>query len=183
MCGIAGIISKRDGLSLILEKMIAKINHRGPDHTGVYIHGRVGLAHARLSIIDTSSRSNLPLHDHTRRFTIVFNGEIFNYVEIRDKLLKLGYLFNTDGDSEVLLNGYIHYGHKILDLVRGFYAFCIYDKEEEKIVLARDSFGKKPLYFHNDMSGFTFGSEIKAILCACNQTPLVNYSSLSHFLW
>ena len=128
MCGISGILSKNKGLiEPLLKSMMKSLHHRGPDNSSFYINNNLGLAHSRLSIIDLDESSNQPLHDSAKRYSIVFNGEILNYRELKADLLKKGAVFNTSGDTEGLLNGYIYFGLEFLKKIRGFYAFCIYD--------------------------------------------------------
>ena len=184
MCGISGIISNNKGLiEPLLKSMMNSLHHRGPDNSSFYVNNNLGLAHSRLSIIDLDESSNQPLHDYSKRYSIVFNGEILNYRELKDDLLKKGAIFNTSGDTEVLLNGYIYFGLEILKKIRGFYAFCIYDSFKNEMILGRDLFGKKPLYYLNDQKHFLFGSEIKAIISTSNNAPKIDYESLPHFLW
>ena len=183
MCGIAGIVSSERSLEPILFEMMDSLQHRGPDNNSSYINKNVGLAHTRLSIIDLSEKSNQPLHDSSNRYVIVFNGEIYNYKEIKSNLLSKGIIFNTDGDAEVLLNGFAYFGIEIFNKIGGFYSVCIYDTYEETFTLARDYFGKKPLYFINTGKEFLFGSEIKTLLCSLSKKPEMNFESLSHYLW
>jgi asparagine synthase (glutamine-hydrolysing) len=183
MCGIAGIISSERPIQTILDNMMESLEHRGPDNQSSYIEGNLGLAHTRLSIIDLSEEANQPIVDSTGRYVIIFNGEIYNYQELREDLRKQDFSFTTNSDTEVLLNGYIAFKEKIFTMVRGFYAVCIYDKLESSIFLTRDFFGKKPLYFYNGNNEFLFASEIKAITRNLEHTPSINYESLSHYLW
>ena len=184
MCGIAGILYKNmSPPKSILEAMINTLEHRGPDNLSTYYDNNLGLAHSRLSIIGLDSSSNQPMHDSTKRYSIVFNGEIFNYIDIKEKLLKKGVRFNTSGDTEVLLNGFIHYGLEILKIVQGFYAFCIFDHIKQELVIARDVIGKKPLYLYKDKEKILFGSEIKAIKSVIYKNVNIDYSSMAHFLW
>ena len=166
MCGIAGIInfdkSKID--PEIANVVKNSLEHRGPDFSKVdYISENVTLIHTRLSIIDLDQRSNQPMYSKDKRFSIVFNGEIYNYKEIRKILEEKGVRFFTDGDTEVLLEGFVQYGSNILNLLRGQFAFAIYDSLEESFFLARDRVGIKPLYFSLVDEVFIFSSELKAI--------------------
>ena len=166
MCGIAGIInfdkSKID--PEIANVVKNSLEHRGPDFSKIdYISENVTLIHTRLSIIDLDQRSNQPMYSKDKRFSIVFNGEIYNYKEIRKILEEKGVRFFTDGDTEVLLEGFVEYGSNILSLLRGQFAFAIYDSLEESFFLARDRVGIKPLYFSLVDDVFIFSSELKAI--------------------
>ena len=183
MCGIAGIISSKRNLSIITEQMKKDLFHRGPDNQTSFISKNLGLVHTRLSIIDLSEAANQPMTHFSGEYVIVFNGEIFNYRELREKLKMKGIPFSTDGDTEVLLNGFVEYGKDFLMEVRGFFAFCLYNIKEEKIILSRDFFGKKPLYYYKKDNEFLFGSEIKAIKNNIENSIYVNYESISHYLW
>ena len=166
MCGIAGIVNfDQSKINPELANGIKKsLEHRGPDFSKVdYINENVALIHTRLSIIDLDQRSNQPMYSKDNRFSIVFNGEIYNFREIRKTLEEKGVRFFTDGDTEVLLEGFVHYGSKILDLLRGQFAFAIYDSLEGSFFLARDRVGIKPLYFALLDEVFIFSSELKAI--------------------
>lgn len=167
MCGISGkIYFTNDTVTRYqLHKMASIISHRGPDDTGYYISkkGKVGFAHNRLSIIDLSKRANQPMA-YMNRYVMVFNGEIYNFQEERNKLQNLGYKFNTTSDSEVILALYDKYKERCLSKMRGMFALAIYDTKEQQIFIARDRLGKKPLkYFINDKC-LIFASELKAIL-------------------
>ena len=166
MCGIAGILNfDQSKINPELANGIKKsLEHRGPDFSKIdYINENVALIHTRLSIIDLDQRSNQPMYSKDKRFSIVFNGEIYNFREIRKTLEEKGVRFFTDGDTEVLLEGFVHYGSKILDLLRGQFAFAIYDSLEGSFFLARDRVGIKPLYFSLLDEVFIFSSELKAI--------------------
>lgn len=163
MCGIVGLINK-SGLQAdynILKKMADTIHHRGPDDDGVMIDGPVGFFHKRLSIIDIAGGQQPMTY---KDFTIVYNGEIYNYIELREDLKKKGHLFETSSDTEVILHMYKEYGKNFLNLLNGMFAFIIYDKNEKEIFIARDHFGIKPLYWYYDEDLIAFGSEIKALL-------------------
>ena len=170
MCGVAGILSLKptDNQSMRSEVglMVRAISHRGPDHEGLWSGDndeQICLGHRRLAIIDISEDGNQPMISIHRHSVLAFNGEIYNYKEIRKDLEAIGISFNTEGDTEVLLKGFIEHGEGILEKLRGQFAFGIYDKAEESIFLARDRVGIKPLYFSKYKDWFIFGSEIKAI--------------------
>ena len=167
MCGIAGIIANH---SLSKEDFIRcqnasnQLAKRGPDAEGIANYDWAILAHRRLSIIDTNAASNQPMEDSSARYSIVFNGEIYNYKILKKDLLEKGYSFKNESDTEVLLNGYDCYGTAFLNKLNGFFAFVIYDKQEKTTLVARDRFGIKPLLFYKKEEAFYFASEMKALL-------------------
>lgn len=162
MCGIAGIISENPRLE-DLETMLRKQSHRGPDNTGYYIdRGYSALGHNRLSIIDLSSEANQPFVNISNRYSLTFNGEIYNYKELR-KELNSRYTFRTSSDTEVLLASYIIWGKECLDRLIGMFAFAIWDRKTKSLFAARDRFGVKPFYYNYSDGNFLFASEIKAI--------------------
>lgn len=167
MCGIAGVIHF-DGTSVqrtALEGMASVLSHRGPDHQGVWLNAdsNVGLCHRRLSIIDLSSNGNQPMQYSDGRFTIVYNGEIYNYLELRSDLEKDGVEFRTRTDTEVLLALFKKYGLDCINMLDGMFAFAIWDADKSKLFCARDRFGEKPFFYLRKGSSFYFASEIKAI--------------------
>jgi asparagine synthase (glutamine-hydrolysing) len=166
MCGITGImafnlVGKMNMIHLTNATMALK--KRGPDFQDIYHDDFVGLGHRRLSIIDTSAASNQPLWDESKRYCIVFNGEIFNFKNLRESLLKSGFTFFSQGDSEVLLKLFMRDGESCLNQLNGFFSFCIYDKQEQSFFVARDRYGVKPLLYSHDEDRFLFASEMKAI--------------------
>lgn len=162
MCGIAGYVGAGNGESL--ENMIASIKYRGPDNTGVFVHQRVGFAHARLSIIDLSPQGNQPMSNRDKSIVIVFNGEIYNFKELREELNIAGkYTFVSTSDTEVILHLYEEYGEDCFRMLNGMFAIALYDFREDKLVLARDRLGKKPLYWAKFNSTIIFASELKAV--------------------
>ena len=166
MCGIAGIFNFSDNKinPEIANIMGASLEHRGPDFSDIqFIKNNVVFIHTRLAIIDLDKRSNQPFRSDDERFTIVFNGEIYNFKEIRKELENLGFKFRTTGDTEVLLNGYIEFGEQILHKLRGQFAFAIFDSLENKVFLARDRVGIKPLYYSLNKESLIFSSELKTI--------------------
>lgn len=174
MCGIAGIIHKEAGqISLhTLQAMGNALQHRGPDSNGAWIDptGKVGFAHQRLSIIDTSGAGAQPFH-YMGRYSIVFNGEIYNYRELKQTLLKKGYTFHSETDTEVIPAALDHYGRDFLDQLNGMFAFVMLDHLEQVLWLARDRFGEKPLYYFKDTHTLLFGSEPSAITAAQKLEP------------
>jgi len=166
MCGILGRIelSKDTAAFKDLRALTHTLAHRGPDHEAHLIEPPVALGHARLSIIDLDKRSHQPMTDLSGRYTLVFNGEIYNYKELRQECEQLGYRFKTQSDTEVLLVLYLHFGEACLPKLNGFFAFGMYDRREKTVFLARDRFGIKPLlYFKNDKS-FGFASELRTLM-------------------
>lgn len=163
MCGFVGIVSKHGTFSdsHLLEKMAAVIDYRGPDEEGSFIDGPIGFYHKRLSIIDLTSGKQPMTYGN---LTIVFNGEIYNYIELREELKSKGHKFHTSSDTEVILHLYKEYGDQFINNLNGMFAFIIYDKHEKRLLIARDHFGIKPLYWYQDKNNILFGSEIKAIL-------------------
>ena len=147
MCGFVGFTNHIDNSNRVLQEMLDKIKHRGPDAEGTYIDEDIALGHRRLSIIDVSEAGTQPLYSEDGNLVLVFNGEIYNYQEIRARLMEKGYHFATQTDSEVLIYGYREYGAKLLDQLRGMFAFVIWDKQEKTLFGARDFFGIKPLYY------------------------------------
>ncbi|MBI3274276.1 MAG: asparagine synthase (glutamine-hydrolyzing), partial [Candidatus Colwellbacteria bacterium] len=162
MCGIAGYVGEGNGESL--KNMIAAIKYRGPDNTGVFVNGKVGLAHARLSIIDLSPQGNQPMSSGNNSVAIVFNGEIYNFKELREGLNASGKCtFISASDTEVILHLYEEYGEDCFRMLNGMFAIALYDFKEDKLILARDRLGKKPLYWSKFNSTIIFASELKAI--------------------
>ena len=163
MCGFVGVINKTgsDVESNLLHKMASTIHHRGPDEEGMMIEGPVGFFHKRLSIIDLSTGQQ-PMN--FSNCTIVFNGEIYNYIELREDLKKKGHQFQTTSDTEVILHLYLEYGNEFVNLLNGMFAFIIFDRNNNRLLIARDHFGIKPLYWFHDDDKIVFGSEIKALL-------------------
>jgi len=163
MCGIAIIISKNGAADqqLLLE-MCSRLMLRGPDDGGTYCHRHIALGHRRLSIIDLQT-GDQPMHSDDGSVVVVFNGEIYNFVQLRQELLAKGMRFRTSSDTEVLINGYLAYGiDEILHRMEGMFAFALYDNKNEKLFLARDKFGEKPLYYSENSDAFWFASELKA---------------------
>ncbi len=163
MCGIAGVISLRGTVERrVLEEMVARIVHRGPDGTGVCIVPPVGLAHARLSVIDLSGGAQ-PMSSPDRRLWITFNGEIFNYLELRDDLTRRGHPFATRSDTEVILHAYEEYGDDCIRLFNGQWAFALWDARAQRLLLSRDRLGVRPLFYSMVDDGLVFASEVKAL--------------------
>ncbi len=166
MCGIAGFtqFSHQFGDAETLKQMGNEIRHRGPDADGVYLEDEIGLCHRRLSIIDLSEAGNQPMFSSDTRYSIVFNGEIYNFQSLRDDLETQGVLFQTKTDTEVILALYAKEGKKLLDKINGMFAFAIWDKQEKTLFIARDRIGKKPLYYYQLDNDIVFASELKSLL-------------------
>jgi len=170
VCGIAGIFHLRNHHDVTLEsikRMIGVLRHRGPDGSGIYLDDYVALGHTRLSILDLSKGSQ-PIHNEDQNLWIIYNGEIFNYLELKDDLVKKGHSFYTKTDTEVLLHLYEEYGCSCLNRLNGQYAFAIWDLKKKELFLARDRVGICPLYYTHHNGSFVFGSEMKSIFMAEN---------------
>lgn len=166
MCGINGIYlfeGQADSYKSKVENANRAIIHRGPDNQSVFIDKNTALGHVRLSITDTSSGAHQPFTEENQRFTIVYNGEVFNFKEIRDDLISKGHSFITNSDTEVILKSYIEFGEKALSRFNGFFAFAIYDAQTEELFIARDRMGIKPLLMYRDETKLIFASEMKAL--------------------
>jgi len=188
MCGIAGILlhTPNPAAPVHVKKMTDAIAHRGPDGDGFWSNEKntVHLGHRRLSIIDLSSHAAQPMH-FANRYQIVYNGEIYNYIEIRSFLQNKGYRFSTQSDTEVVLAAYDLWKEKCLQQFDGMFAFAIWDDKEEKLFAARDRFGEKPFYYYEDEGNFIFASEMKALWAIgvekkINNKMLLNYLTLGH---
>ncbi len=180
MCGIAGIVQLNSGPALepeILNAMVRALSHRGPDGTGFYSNARVGLGHSRLSIIDLEG-GDQPIHNEDRTVWVVFNGEIFNYVELRTDLEKEGHRFYTKSDTEVIVHLYEQHGLDFVLRLNGQFAIALYDTVRERVVLCRDRAGILPLFFSEDRGRFLFASEIKAILPAWSRSVRLDTAAL-----
>ncbi len=185
MCGLAGIFSS-EGVAANCIDWVNRMNkiqeHRGPDDVGVYQDNFCILGHRRLSIIDLSADGHQPFQSDDGRFQLVYNGEIYNYIELRDELKQQGWQFRTKTDTEVLLKAYLQYGEKCLSKFNGMFAFVVYDTATQQVFLARDRVGIKPLYYAIVDSTLYFASEIKALLSLPILRPSVNHQSLFDYL-
>jgi asparagine synthase (glutamine-hydrolysing) len=184
MCGIAGIIGSERGQTADaheIHRMCQTLVHRGPDDEGIYAEGRAGLGMRRLSIIDLST-GHQPIHNEDGSLWIVFNGEIYNFPELRAQLLARGHRFYTNTDTEAIVHAYEEYGPDCVRHLRGMFAFALWDKRRQRLFLARDRFGKKPLYYALHQGRLLFGSEIKALLAAAPELAgLDPQGTLSYF--
>lgn len=191
MCGINGFIPEKkfnDKKISVVKKMNASLAHRGPDNDGIWNDNDLCLGHRRLSIIDLSAESNQPFFSSDKRYVIVYNGELYNYRELKLELQRSSqgsnaqpYFFKTSSDTEVILAAYIRWGNKCLDFFNGMYAFAIYDTQEKKLLIARDRLGVKPLYYYFGDEGFIFSSEIRPIIHSGIKTFSLNKEVIAEY--
>ena len=181
MCGIAGYISDKKPTKKIIKSMTDRIEHRGPDAEGFYLDNRCALGHRRLSIIDLNT-GDQPIYNEDKSLAIVFNGEIYNYVELREELKTKKHQFTTSSDTEVLVHGYEEWGSKLTSKLRGMFAFAIWDKNKQELFCARDGWGIKPFYYYQNNNTFMFASEIKAFLDHPDFKKVLNEEILSAYL-
>src|SRR6478672_5196335 len=184
MCGITGKIffdKERKVDPTVLKNMSDAIRHRGPDDEGFFIEGNVGLGFRRLSIIDLVT-GHQPLANEDETIWIVFNGEIYNYQEIQEDLIRRGHIFKTKSDTETIVHLYEQYGTDCLQYLRGMFGFAIWDGRKRRLFCARDRFGIKPFYYYSDNEKFVFGSEIKTILKAGNIDRTLSYDALDSYM-
>lgn len=186
MCGFVGFTNKINDASSVIEKMMDRIKHRGPDSEGKYVDSDVAMGFRRLSIIDLSKEGDQPLFNKDRSIVLTFNGEIYNYQDLRKELCEKGYEFTSKTDSEVLIHGYEEWGTDLLNKLRGMFGFIIWDKNKNQIFGARDFFGIKPMYYGIFGDTFMWGSEIKSFLDhpafkkELNETALENYLTFQY---
>jgi asparagine synthase (glutamine-hydrolysing) len=180
MCGIAGIVKKTGAVveRPLLQRMISMVNHRGPDAVGFHFSGSMGFAHARLSIIDLEG-GHQPMHNEDKTVWITFNGEIFNYVELREDLIKKGHRFQTQSDTEVIVHLYEEKGEECVHDLNGQWAFAIWDSRRERLFLSRDRMGVRPLFYAKTSEGFIFGSEIKSLLIVSSLSRSIDLQALN----
>ena len=164
MCGFVGFTNKINDASIVLGKMMDRIKHRGPDSDGKYVDEQIAMGFRRLSIIDLSDQGSQPIFNEDKSLVLTFNGEIYNYKDLREELVAFGHKFYTQTDSEVLIHGYEQWGEDMLDKLRGMFAFVIFNKNTNEVFGARDFFGIKPLYYAKMGETLMWGSEIKSFL-------------------
>ena len=181
MCGIVGFVSKTKDKKKIIKDMADMILHRGPDSEGYYVDDNCALGFRRLSIIDLNGGEQ-PIYNEDKTKVIIFNGEIYNYKELREELIKKKHKFSTNTDTEVILHGYEEYGNKILNKLRGMFAFVIYDIKNKELFGARDFYGIKPFYYYTKDEEFMFGSEIKSFLGNPKFSKELNQDMLKQYL-
>jgi len=182
VCGILGYIGGFSDEGETFRRALSSISHRGPDDSGVYRDRDVWLGHRRLSIIDLTQGGHQPMIDRESGAVIIFNGEIYNYIELRDQLIAKGHAIHTRTDTEVLLKSFLQWGSECLNKLNGMWAFAVWLPNKNEIFFARDRFGVKPFYFRKDANNFSFSSEPKALLSLFKESRNVNASSLYQFL-
>jgi len=183
MCGIVGIINHSKNKfvdSNVLHRMADLIQHRGPDDNGFYVKNNIGLGSRRLSIIDIST-GHQPISNEDRTIWIVFNGEIYNFLKLREELVHRGHKFITDSDTESIVHGYEEFGEEIFQKLNGMFAIAIWDENKQKLLLARDRAGEKPLHYFNNSNTFLFGSEIKSLLLHPEISKEINWNAFDEF--
>lgn len=185
MCGIVGIYSRKEQYiqSQQVERGLKTLEHRGPDDFGIFCKENVVLGHRRLSIIDLSAAAHQPMSTEDGRYILIFNGEIYNFVELRKRLISLGYSFKSESDTEVILLGFCEWGCSLFKILNGIFAFAIFDQREKKLFIVRDRLGVKPLYLYEREETIYFASEIKAIIACCSGLNQLNTKALSSFLF
>lgn len=182
MCGITGYFNFEEGRDKLI-KATSILEHRGPDDSGLFYFKKCGLGHRRLSILDLSNAGHQPMESQTGRFQIVYNGEIYNYLELKSELVNHGISFEGHSDTEVIVNGFELFGNSYFKRLNGIFAIAIFDTQLEKLFLARDRFGVKPLYLYQLEGLVVFGSEIKSILEIFPSERTINQKALHEFLY
>ena len=182
MCGFAGFVGEVEDREQVLVNMMNTIVHRGPDSEGKYVDEDAALGFRRLSIIDLSSVGDQPLYNEDRSLVLVFNGEIYNYQELREELAAAGHVFVSNTDSETLVHGFEEWGEGLVDRLRGMYAFAIWDTKRKRLFVARDIFGIKPLYYAQMNGTLMFASEIKAFMEHPKFDKIFNEDALGNYL-
>ncbi|MEN4098398.1 MAG: hypothetical protein ROW52_00620, partial [Anaerolineaceae bacterium] len=181
MCGICGIFDPAGSQPDVVQAMLRTIIHRGPDDEGQYIAGAIGLGARRLSIIDVHG-GRQPIHNEDASIWIVFNGEIYNYPYLRQMLEEAGHTFATQTDTEVIVHLYEEYGEQCVEHLSGMFAFAIWDARQQKLLLARDRIGQKPLFYTHEGHKLLFCSEIKGLLAATRSEKAMDETALQYFL-
>lgn len=185
MCGITGIFAFNEigrVYAINLQKSMETLGKRGPDQRGTLLLDRLSLGHSRLSIIDTSVKGKQPMSDESKRYHLIFNGEIFNFGELKSELVRKGYVFRSETDTEVLLYTLMEYGKEGLSRLNGFFAFAFFDAETKVLLTARDRFGIKPFYYYVDEDKYVFGSELKTVLAYNLPRENINHQALLAYL-
>ncbi len=182
MCGLIGRIARSSLDTPLQERDIQRMAHRGPDDKGLYQDEHTSLGHARLSIIDLSSAGHQPMETKDGRYVIVYNGEVYNYLEIKEKLKTEGVVFDTHSDTEVVLKSYIQWGARALGMFRGMFAFALWDRQTKKLFMARDRCGEKPFLFFKDENQFVFASEFKALVPLLPEMPRLDPSAVDMYM-
>ncbi len=185
MCGIAGVVNFKKSNSIskdLIEKITTKVSHRGPDHLGVYVDSTFAFGHSRLSIIDLNEVANQPMSDSAQEIFVTYNGEIYNFQQIRKELKNKGVVFKTHSDTEVIIYAYKEWGIKCIEKFDGMFAFGLLDKKKKEFYLVRDRFGVKPVYYFQNNDDLVFCSEIKGILEFPSYKKEINLKAVSDFL-
>lgn len=188
MCGITALYRIKEHADEVrrIAQSMEKLSHRGPDDCGKSVNetgkGVLSMGHTRLSIIDLSASGQQPMDSENGRYRIIFNGEIYNYRELRDELRQQGYRFNTETDTEVLIYCWDCWGISCLDKLKGMFAFILYDRKTNKLWVVRDAFGIKPLFYHQNSKGFSFSSEVPSLLKLLDEKPAFNMQSCYDYL-
>ncbi|WP_320172912.1 asparagine synthase (glutamine-hydrolyzing) [Maridesulfovibrio sp.] len=186
MCGICGIIDYSGGSSVddlvAVKRMTAALYHRGPNNQNIWGQGPASLGHSRLSILDLSSAANQPMRSYDGRYVIVFNGEIYNFRKLRSSLEATGYSFHTDSDTEVLLQMYVAFGPKCVNMLSGMFAFAVWDSGAQTLFAARDRFGQKPLFFSHEGERLSFSSELNSLFEDRTLTREPDLNAVYHYL-
>jgi len=174
MCGISGIVNfnNKSVEKAVVAQMMKKMKHRGPDDEGIFLEDNIGLGFVRLSILDLSISGHQPMESDDGKYVMIFNGEVYNYIELRDELKAKGYTFKSNSDSEVVLKSYQEWGETCLDKFNGMWALTIYNTQTKELFGARDRFGIKPFYYYKDNDSFVFASEIKSIKVAIDNISI-----------
>jgi asparagine synthase (glutamine-hydrolysing) len=184
MCGICGIINfnHQPVNETHIRTMMHIQKHRGPDDEGLFIEENIGIGFVRLSIIDLSVAGHQPMFSADNRYVIVFNGEVYNYLELREELITFGYLFKTNTDTEVVLTAWMHWGENCMHRFNGMWSFCIFDRLEKKVFAARDRYGIKPFYYYHSDSVLAFASEIPPLLSLIESKPTPDNQSIFDYI-
>ena len=182
MCGIVGILSQKSLESDYLNSVLPLLDHRGPDDRGTWSDRHIQLGHTRLAILDLSPLGHQPMSFQGDRYWITFNGEIYNYLELRQELSQLGYRFISESDTEVLLCAYAHWGVNGLSKLRGMFAFALWDRQAKELFIARDRTGEKPLYYTFSKNAFYFASELKTLLALLPTVPELDPIAIDQYL-
>ena len=181
MCGLCGFTGSVEDRDLVLENMTDVITHRGPDSMGYYKDDHISMGFRRLSIIDLE-QGHQPIYNEDKSLVLTFNGEIYNYQELREELIQCGHRFYTKTDSEVLIHAFEEWGEKMLDRLRGMFGFAVYNTKDGSVFIARDFFGIKPMHYTVVDGELIYGSEIKSILEHPKYHKKFNYRALDNYL-
>src|SRR4051812_16044054 len=183
MCGFCGVISTQaDAAAVLISKMLRPLESRGPDASGLFLQGKLGFGHRRLSILDITSTSQQPMIDAELGLGIVFNGCIYNFKQLRSQLLAKGYRFFSDGDTEVILKAYAEWGARCVERFYGMFAFALWERDSGRVVLARDRLGIKPLYLARTADSIRFASPLPSLLRGGDVDPSIPPAALHHYM-